>query len=923
MMSQPRMKFFCLAALLLFLAFPSAGQNTKGDKPAQSRESRFRKTDSKQKVKKKKQKQKKVSVTTRRKGAKPSAKPGGEQAGKSIGPLRTKQPGRDDTPARSRPFSRRINVRSPSERSSNVYPQRGPYVNNSSSSPSGDDRRPISNKKIRARIRVQSARSRPDNIFPQHGRFVNNPSPVPRAHPQPVSNRPALTRLKRLQGPDRKPGKKTRVVTRSASRSYTARRSINIQASYPRGKRKTEKAYTKDISGRRLRTKNYETPGREVIPSQGGTKKFSRTGKIKQGNADRQRYGRFSNFSSGRNKPRPGKRKIVPRSISSSARKIFPQRGRYVSNPSPTPRPTENASSNAVAKRRLRRLQTKLPAEGARKLVISPKSASRSFIARKSINMWANFPRPKKKGERAVTRDLAGKKLRTRNYESPPRPVIAPTFKPYFGRKRVGDRPYEGPAGGYSSATRTRQRAWRGDIAGRRIRGIKTPREDTPGKIGPGGYKTATGRSEKRAGKMPLPVKQPGLGAAGMSAYRGFSKRRGGFVDQGEEFTGNIKSKRSLKGGGSVSGRGWNNKGIPIAVRKPPGRAAEVDGYPGKMKMFSGQPGFVDQGEEYTGSIKARRPLKGGGSVSGRKFNNLGNPIPVREPGKSYKSIVKFQGHSKARRPLKGGGSISGKLWNNRETPVQVRAPGAGYDRIGDFQGNVKARRPLKGGGSVSGKLWNNREAPIIVKAPGAGYDRIGDFQGNVKARRPSKGGGSVSGKLWNNDEKPVLVRTPSGGAAKINYSGTSRLPWIRKAYVKNPNTAEAALRKHRPEKGTYEAGDLQTKVKRHNYVHNRSSNSDANRVREPGRAFARAGDFQGNIKMQKFKLFERNRELHPDARFVKTNRNNVAEEKDALTNLKLWWARLFRKNETQPEHLKDKGKRPRYDKREEGLWYE
>jgi hypothetical protein len=74
---------------------------------------------------------------------------------------------------------------------------------------------------------------------------------------------------------------------------------------------------------------------------------------------------------------------------------------------------------------------------------------------------------------------------------------------------------------------------------------------------------------------------------------------------------------------------------------------------------------------------------------------------------------------------------------------------------------------------------------------------------------------------------------------------------------------------------------------------------------------------------MQKFRLFERNKELHPDARFIRTNKNNVAEEKDMLTNFKLWWARLFRKEETQPDHLKDKSRKPRYDKGEQGLWYE
>ena len=94
-------------------------------------------------------------------------------------------------------------------------------------------------------------------------------------------------------------------------------------------------------------------------------------------------------------------------------------------------------------------------------------------------------------------------------------------------------------------------------------------------------------------------------------------------------------------------------------------------------------------------------------------------------------------------------------------------------------------------------------------------------------------------------------------------------------------------------------------------------------KTREPGKAFARSTAYQGNIRMQKFNVFERNQSLHPDTKFIKTNKNNVDEERDALTNFKLWWAQMFKKQETQPENLKYDGKKPRYDKGEAGLWYD
>jgi hypothetical protein len=127
-----------------------------------------------------------------------------------------------------------------------------------------------------------------------------------------------------------------------------------------------------------------------------------------------------------------------------------------------------------------------------------------------------------------------------------------------------------------------------------------------------------------------------------------------------------------------------------------------------------------------------------------------------------------------------------------------------------------------------------------------------------------------------------------------------------------------------KPTKSSMKASEYARGARRDwDYIHNPSSADEALRTREPGKAFARASDYQGNVKMHKYVLFEKNRALHPDAKFVKLNKNNVDEERDALTGFKLWWAKMFKKQESQPEHLKYKGKTPRYDKGEDGLWYD
>jgi hypothetical protein len=211
---------------------------------------------------------------------------------------------------------------------------------------------------------------------------------------------------------------------------------------------------------------------------------------------------------------------------------------------------------------------------------------------------------------------------------------------------------------------------------------------------------------------------------------------------------------------------------------------------------------------------------------------------------------------------------------------------------------------------------------------------------------------------MWNNKEKPIRVEPPYKGArSAYEYTGDTKLKRFGRSYVKNENAHEDAMKKVRPHKSTYEADGLQVKVKQYpyvknpssadaalkvrepskafnktsglpvkvkqyHYVKNPSSADAALKVREPGKAFARSTDYQGNIKMKKFDLFARS-DLHPDARFVKTNKNNVADEKDLLTNFKLWWSKKFKKNETQPEHLKTKERRPRYDNGEQGMWNE
>jgi len=869
-----------------------------------------------------------------------------------------------------------------------------------------------------------------------------------------------------------------------------------------------DKAHVGDITGRRIRTKNKSSA---VRVKQMGPRPYAR-----------KRATEVSRVG----KPVGGyQRKFKSTTAKAARNNVYPNTNNYlVNNPSPHPHDNQRTVFNRRQLSKAASMSTRREPPG-RKKRITPRSASSSFITRGRKNVyWGKF----RKGETAITTDITGRTLRAKNFHSPGLGVI-PAKDVYRKRKSYGDRPYKGPfKTGFVSMSRKNQRSWSGDVSGHAIRARPPKVSQSPGESKYSGYLSnshARGRTSKSApvkgpglsvnlvGKFlnrlkgrrtpkgggsvsqrlnnkgqPILVRQPGIGA-NMGNYRGDIRQQGKTLNQeGIGYSGFTKSRRSLKGGGSNT-RVFNNNGQPINVMAP-GIGANMGNYSGNIRGRTRI--FNQEGSTYSGDIRTRRPLKGGGSISGRGFNNGGRAVDVRAPGIGA-SMGNYKGNLKSMRPLKGGGSISGRGFNNGGRAVDVRAPGMGAN-MGNYSGNSKSIKPFKGGGSISGKTWNNTNKPIDVKGPGIGSKFVGQYTGffratrapkgggsnsgfwnnrgrpvnvrapgsgakyvdqyqglvkryeispgfgyqgetykgwiktkrplkgggsisnagwnnggnpinrkayspdalkvsvyagSLKARRPLKGGGSISGKLWNNKEQPILTKVPAlAGASEMGYSGRIKLPFFSKKYIRNPKADKEALKKIRPDKSTYEVAGLQIKVKqkdyehnklaskeslkgvapgknslkaaeyeghlkmlwsyKHNprsnenalksikptysflkgsvyaggmkmkkYVHNPYSNKNALNVLAPGRAVARMGDYQGNLKMSK----PHGKNLLPDAQFAHSFRGNVKHDRTFLMNVKLKWAKLFKKNGSQPEAVKEKVRRPRYDKKERDLW--
>lgn len=805
-----------LAMLLIIFLLPAYAQNTKGDQPDKStREARF--SNKSKKTKKNKSG-----------GDKRVRTKGKTQASSGARSSRDKERAwKGDITGRKIPSER-----SQTKQNKNVFPQRGRTVTSPSQS---DDAQTKVSAVAGKRVRPRSATGQSRNVYPQRSPYASAPKSDD-AGKRIRTGASAQTKIRSASG--------------RASNVYPQKGPFVAKKSPPtRGD--SPKKWTGSFTRKNVRSTSGSI--RNVYPQRGPY--VAKTRPPSKGDVPMKWSG------STVNKPRV-------QTATGKTRNVFPQQGMYVRNASPQPRQAEKPP-------------------GTKRKRKAPISASKPYMRSTSINPYAGFWNKKQKEERAYVGDISGKKVRARNYVSPRQEVIEATGAPYLKRKRTGDVAYSGKAGGSHVSASRGPKAWQGDISGRRIRG-----------------RNYTSKGKVEAGQ-PLVGLSPGEAATG-------------------------KGKRNLKSG-----------------KKEPGK--EISGYPGKYRMFDIHPSMRNQGELFTGHKKAHKPLVGGGSVSGQQWNNNERPIMGRAPKGNASVIGAYQGNIKATRKVPGK-EIGGYPGKYRMFDVYPSMRNQGEL----FTGHIKARKPLEGGGSVSGQLWNNKEKPIMGRAPKGNALAPGTYQGNIKAskKEPGKEVGGFPGKYRMFDLYPAMRNQGE------EFTGHIRRKKLQSDYIRNDYAAKEALLKARPSKGTYTINEMRVKVKEPayakkpnaadgsmkgiapgkttaqaseyvggaklnwKYIHNKNSDEDALKVREPGKAYASVTDYQGNIKMKKFDLFGR-KDLHPDAQFVKNNKNNVKEEKSLGTNVKLFWAKMFKKSDTQPEHLKEKIQKPRYDKGEIGLWYE
>jgi len=806
----------------------------------------------------------------------------------------------------------------------------------------------------RKRIRQRSVSSNPRPVHPQPNTYGvrKRRTEKDRAY----SNKKKIKNVRSASRPSevRKPRSKTRVVTATAP--HVVKRKKNVYRNHEQ--RKGEVASTKDIAGKKLRTKNYKSER----PSKGNRAMANpkiRTDKTKSG----QRF-KSPNFAAS-----------STRSVSSIG---------------------ENKGGGKLTKNQ-------------RSMKNFRSSKAKSVVPQKKPRSYGNSK--KGSGEAAVFAGYRPKKIRsaTMNAESKPgrRKPKAPSIsgaRVFSSRKA---HPYRGKDRRFSGENSTTK-----DIAGRSLR-TKNFRSRTPnyGSIGSMNFQSGS-RAPSNKNRNFNKAKSVS-GKSFNNSGRSLTKRTADLAVG--SFSGNRKSIKRLQGGGSISKR-WNNNGNALSATAG-SRGSKTWNNGGKSLTKGGgsiNARWNNNGNSLTNSAGSsgsrswnnggKSLSRGGGGSISKRWNNNGNPLYKKDRGAGTivatgytgRSAIKqigdagvgrYSGNMKYQKPLKGGGSISRK-WNNNGTPLYKKDRGAGtiaatgysgrsaIKQIGDagvgrYSGNTKYKKPLKGGGSISRK-WNNGGNPLIkigrgegtavaTTFEGNGFARgmnnpnIGSYQGEIKSKNKTSKGYPTQDFIGNvrvvSKKPPKSPGTEYGISTKIAgiRIGTSAGLMLPSAVKNKTNintlTARVKEKEMKSSPGT-ELGRKNTlsfinvgnpnisglvyKQKRLKVNNNLPNQLNRNQKR---RTEAAPGTKRGTDWALSFWEFgspshmglakqhaKARGKLHQSTGFKYAGTNSI-EEKQKTVNVKLLWAKLFKKNANTPEPDKEYSHKLKYDKEERSIW--
>jgi hypothetical protein len=829
------------------------------------------------------------------------------------GPFVNRASKKTETAAKSR-FTRSGKLsakRTATSGASDAYPQKGPFVNRPSKNTQGVGKSPFT-RKAKLSVGSRSAESSRGRFFRQTGPFVNRQS----RSTENVAARSGYTRTGKLSAGPKPPGKKKRVVPRSESQQFLTRGKKNVYwGKFSKG----ERPITTDVTGKPLRKRNFQTPANPVIQAKDPYEGRTRTGdraysgtfrsghssaskKIERpwrgdvsGNAIRKRKERQNQVAGERvgTTRRPGGLSAKIQSSLDRRRGIKPDKkgggsisGKIRSNKPIGPKaPGLGAMIQA---RSQNKMTGKRPVKGGGGS-ISGKFQSNKPIGAKAPGIGATLQarsQNKMTGKRPVKGgggSVSGKFL-TNKPIGAKAPGIGATLQARSQNKMTGKRPVKGGGGSISGKFQSNKPLGAkppGILANKLARyQSKLNQNKSAKKFEQGGlnFHRNNGADRARKGKL-----APSEGAAWNNSNRPLPS-----VD----YSGASRLSAIVRGNKkSASGKLWNNQNKPIGARPPGIQANKLAKYQSKLNNNTSAKKFEQGGLNFHRNNGADRVRKGKLGPSERgAWNNNNRPLPSIDYSKGSVLSSIFKSNKK---------SASGVLWNNDEKPLIGRTPPKGANQV-EYSGKIKRQSYVKAPHSV--------ELALKTKKPSEKVFMTDGLQARIKAKQTGTKPKAVKGSLPG-------VKPSSATVKASEYARSMKVYWD---YKHNPNSAEGAQKTIAPTKAFNRASAYSGKARlTKNYRHNPASHRDALKVIAPGRAYARVTDYQGNVKMHKYNT----KKSMPDAKFAHMKGNNVKGERTILTDVKLLWAKIFKKNADQPPAVKQKGGRPRYDKREKELW--
>jgi hypothetical protein len=716
--------------------------------------------------------------------------------------------------------------------------------------------------------------------------------------------------------------------------------------------RQGEKATRGDITGRRIKSRTSPPQ------SKGG---YSSSGVPGQTRTSSSALGRKRVITAS-----PPRTASASRPLSNQSPTGFPIKGRTASSARKTSYPksdpykgrkpqseAQRAQSNKSQLSGQRSVSGSSPFSGGRYRASTPRSASGNYVSSRRIRPYAG--KQKTPWERSTNRDIAGKSLRTKNFESARPPISRVTTTPRTTARGRGDQAFKGksPMGGVRTATRKTETSTNKDIAGRKLRQKnasslpktmsgpvpnvrtaskkkegpfqgKSPYSGPPMSISKRGEKPQ-GPSKAQSRKLSVSGKQ--TGRAGSPLPSKFSG--GAAATRSLGASGGVRYRKPLQGGGSMSAKmDRGNSGRALAQR-----------YTGKQSLVAGQ---------FRGTSKSKPLPKGGGSMTAKMDRgNSGQPLAPRVPQKASGQLSMFSGNVKVARksgqspsarysgnirrigqPIKGGGSITPDMArNNGGKPIEQFIPKKAAGQSTIFAGNVKAPKkqiqsksaryqgtikayPLEkgGGGTITPEMERDNKGKALaqfIPKKAAGQSTI--FQGNQRAARKHR--------LNPTSPKDGLPAWSTNKRDRQEGQLTARVRQPK--YKANPLASEESLKNKPASKATMQGGEYRGFLRQPTYSKNPHAAKDALKGIAASKSAKQGAAYQGDLKLRKYDAGKK----HPSY-YLSKKELNAKEEKEKTFKFRLWWAKLTNKTDEQPQHLKDNTRKPGYDKKEKGLWY-